>query len=317
MQALHDPAPRLSWRARLVIGLLSHRHWLRLKRRPVITARTDLADLRARAQRSTRRFGRVPADVRIEPDRLAGVPVEWLRPADARPGRLLLHFHGGGYVMGSCATHRALVARIARAARSTAVLFDYRLAPEWPFPAALDDALAVVRQLDASGWAVPEQVWLGDSAGGGLCLASLLARRDAGATLPAAAALVSPWVDLSCSRPSHRGTDLLSPAGAWTVFARHYAGDTPLTHPLLSPLWAGLRGLPPLLLQVGTREVLHDEVVLLDQRLRAAGGDSQLTVGAGMPHCWALFAPSFPEATHAHDELVAFLREPPIRRPGA
>jgi len=299
-----------SFQSRFFITLLKYRHLFRLQwRRSVVDATTPIAGLRARADASASRFGRIPPDMRTVQVTIAGCAAEWLHPVGADERRAILYFHGGGYVMGSCRSHRGAVAKFAAGSGVSALVFDYRLAPEHPFPAALDDALAVYAEVLARGYPASGIVFAGDSAGGGLCLAALLALRDRGLPLPAAAAVLSPWTDLTCSSPSYDRPDPLAPAGSWRTFSAHYAGDTDAATPLISPLFGDLAGLPPLLIYVGADESMRDDSIRFAQKAQAAGVDVRLHVGDGMIHCYPVFAPMFPEATLAMDAICAFLRD--------
>ncbi len=241
---------------------------------------------------------------------LAGLPTEWLTTPGCSTRHALLHLHGGGYVMGSCASHRALTSRIASACGVRAVLPEYRLAPEHPFPAALEDGLAAYRALLEE--VAPEDiVVVGDSAGGGLVLTTLLAARDAGLPLPAGAVLISPFTDLTGSGESLRtraGIDpWLSPRLLDPVIAR-YVGDLDRSDPRVSPLFADLAGLPPMLVQVGDHEILLSDSTRLAERARAAGVEVELEVWADVWHVWHLFAPMLPEANEALARVGAFVR---------
>jgi acetyl esterase/lipase len=224
--------------------------------------------------------------------------------------RVLLYLHGGGFVMCSPWTHGPTAVAIARAAGVRALLPDYRLAPEHPFPAALDDCLAVYRWLLAEGVAPEKIVIGGDSAGGNLALATLLSLRDAGLPMPAGAICLSPATDMTASGESfrtHAGDEVLLTVPFCRAVGPMYCGQTPPTAPLVSPLFGDLRGLPPLLVHVGTRELLLDDSVRLAERARAAGVDVTLKIWEGLWHAFQLFA-VFPEARQAIAELGAFVR---------
>jgi monoterpene epsilon-lactone hydrolase len=252
-----------------------------------------------------------PAGTRATPVAAGGVPCEWVAGPGADDGTVVVYLHGGGYVLGSAVTHRGLAARLAAACGATALVVDYRLAPEHPFPAAVDDAVAAYQWLLARGVDPGRIVLAGDSAGGGLAAATLVALRDARTPLPAAGVLLSPWVDLEAggaSLATNAGADPMVDPGALRLAAAAYLGDVPARHPLASPLHAGLARLPPLLVQVGTREVLLDDAVRFAARARAAGVDVALERWDGMIHVWHAFAPLLPEATDALDAIGAFVR---------
>jgi len=242
----------------------------------------------------------------------APVAAEWVLPAGTAPRRTLLYLHGGAYLFCSPRTHRGITAFLARAIPARVLVPDYRLAPEHPFPAALDDALACVRWLARSGMAAGELVVAGDSAGGGLALAAQLALRDAGEALPGRAALLSPWVDLAATGDSIRTN---SDSDAWVSGdvvapgATLYLGQTAANHPLASPLYADLKGLPPLLLHVSDSEVLLDDSTRLAERARAAGVSVTLRVWPGLPHVWQGFVPFIPEAASSLREIARFLAQ--------
>jgi acetyl esterase/lipase len=254
----------------------------------------------------------VPADVRIEPTAAGGVPAEWVSVPESSPERTLLYLHGGGYCLGSPRTHRALVAGLARAAGARALLLDYRLAPEHPFPAALEDATAAWRSLLARGIDPGRAAIAGDSAGGGLTVATLVALREAGDALPAAGVCLSPWVDLEgtgASMAAKAAEDPMIPPGGLERLARAYLGGTPARDPLASPLHAELRGLPPLLVQVGTAEILLDDSTRLAERAREAGVDVSLEVFEEMIHVFQAFAVLLPEARDAIARIGDFVRK--------
>lgn len=299
----------LSLRATLILTLLKYRHWLRFQfRRPVVTKETSIADLRARADRGAARFGGKLDGLRHEPVQAATVAAEWLTPANRSGDGVLLYCHGGGYVLGSMNSHRGVVAKFAKACGTAALHFDYRLAPEHPYPAARDDALAVYRWLLQQGHNPSRIALIGDSAGGGLVLALLLALKQAQLPMPAAAVTMSAWTDLSCSAPSYALPDPLAPAGSWQVYSDYYAGDHDKRDPGLSPLFGDLSGLPPLLMCVGAAESMRDDTLLFADKARAAGVNVEVLLGAGMVHCYPVMAPMFPEATDAFNHIVQFIQ---------
>jgi len=232
-------------------------------------------------------FGKPPRDTRITPVDVNGVPAEWIERPLSRAHRIILYFHGGGYCAGSPETHRALVSKIANEAHARALLVDYRLAPEHPFPAAYEDAMTCYRWLLASGIDPGGIALAGDSAGGGLALAAAMGIRDEGLPMPAAVVGLSPWVDLAMT-----GRSLLRLAGAdpmldlrdLTNFAQNYlAGHLP-TDPRASPLYGDYHGLPSILLHVGSNEVLKDDALRAAKLAEDAGADVSMEVWDGMYH---------------------------------
>ncbi|MDB5269584.1 MAG: hypothetical protein JWP58_2624 [Hymenobacter sp.] len=259
-------------------------------------------------------FQFMPWKVNLESFKLDNrLEAEWLRPRAAHPTRALLYLHGGGYVLGSLNTHRSLVGSLAQRTGLNVLTINYRKAPDHPFPAALDDARRAYRWLLRHGHQPHDIVVSGDSAGGGLALALLLALRDAGEALPAAGIGLSPWTDLNLPitalRRVAREEGLLLEALQMRTWGPLYAHKTPLTHPLLSPAQADLHGLPPLLIQVSTAEVLYNDVVKFTRKARAAGVPVTLQPFEGLVHWWHLFWRVVPEARQALDQVAAFLTE--------
>jgi epsilon-lactone hydrolase len=270
----------------------------------------NVAEMRANFAEAMSALRAAP-DVTSTPVDAGGVRSEWIVPPGATEGRVLLYLHGGGYVVGSVDMYRDLISRLARAAGARALGIDYRLAPEHPFPAAVEDATAAYRWLVSHGTAPARIAIAGDSAGGGLTLATLTALRDAGEPLPAAAACLSPWVDLQgigASMTSKAAVDPFVQKEMIQFMAQQYLGDRDPRTPLAAPLYADLQGLPPLLIQVGTAEVLLDDATRIAERARAAGVEVSLEVWDDMIHVWQLFAPILPEGQQAIERIGAFIR---------
>jgi acetyl esterase/lipase len=249
-------------------------------------------------------------DISVEPLEIAGRPAEILSAPNRTGGGLILYLHGGGYVYGSLTSHRGLVGEVAKATGLDVIQLDYRLAPECPFPSALEDAASAVKELYGSGIAPERLVLMGDSAGGGLVLATLLALRDAGSPMPGRAVCISPWTDLTCSGESYRTRSELDPMIDRKLASRlaaTYAGTARLDHPRLSPLFADLAGLPPILIQVGAREVLHSDALEFAARARAAGSPVTLEEWPEMIHVWHLYFPRLKAARRAIAGIASFL----------
>jgi acetyl esterase/lipase len=278
-------------------------------RRRLINWEAPVEHFRAVMTRSER-FIHPPRDVAVMPVMADGVPTEWLIPPGPSPRAVILYLHGGAWTLGWTNIHRRLVAHLARAASCRALAVDYRLAPEHPFPAALEDCLAGYRWLLARGTAPQDMVIAGDSAGGNLTLATLMSLRDAGDPLPAAAVCLSPATDLAGTGESFRTVkDPTQTAEFVLGMVRHYAGSHDVKSPQLSPHYGDFRGLPPLLVHVGTNELLLSDSTRLAEKARAAGVDVTLVVWPEMWHVWHLAAPSVPEAREAIDAVGAFIRE--------
>ncbi len=253
----------------------------------------------------------LPEGTRVTPVDAGGVPAEWVDAPGAIGAGAILYLHGGGYTVGSVRTHRALVARLAAATGVRALTVDYRLAPEHPYPAALEDALAAYRWLVGGGAEPARIVVAGDSAGGGLAVALLVALRDAGDALPAAGVCISPWTDLACtgaSMTTRAGADPMVQRAGLLEMAAAYLGGQDARTPLASPLHADLRGLPPMLVHVGGAETLLDDAIRLAERARAAGTAVDLEVWDDMIHVWHAFSPLLPEADEAVAGIGAWVR---------
>jgi acetyl esterase/lipase len=288
--------------------------------------RRTWGDERALARRARRRLaalrvlgcaqGLRTSIVVVRNDPVAG---EWVRAAKHGDG-VILYVHGGGYVSCSAATHRPITAALARRARRRVFAVDYRRAPEHRFPAALDDTVAAYRWLlQQHGVAAHEVVLAGDSAGGGLVLAMLLRIRDEGWPMPSAAVCFSPWTDLAGSGGSvhlNEGRCAMFHGGNIGEFARAYLAERSPLDPYASPLYGNLAGLPPLLLQVGSDELLLDDARRVHEKVRAAGGRSRLDVYDGMFHGWHMFDGLVPEAGAALSDAAAFMHDAGRRNRG-
>jgi acetyl esterase/lipase len=241
----------------------------------------------------------VPVDVEIEAADAAGVPGLWVTAPGARRERTILYLHPGGYAVGSVRGHRHVAAAYSRAAGARVLAIDYRLAPEHPHPAAVQDAVSAFHDVIDAGTPAGEIAIVGESAGGGLALATLVALRDAGGPQPACAVAVSPWTDLALSGDSmdtKAAEDVVNSREMLGGLAMMYLAGADARTPLASPLYAELAGLPPVLVMAGSAEVLLDDATRFVARARDAGVDATLEVGEGMPHIWTFFESFLPEA---------------------
>jgi epsilon-lactone hydrolase len=272
---------------------------------------TTVADLRANWERFAAGFHAVPETVTFESADADGVPVEWTVEAGADRGAVVIYLHGGGYTIGSIASYRDHCARISRYTGAAVLSVGYRLAPENRYPAALDDAVAAYRWVRTQGIPAERIVLAGDSAGGGLAIAALVALRDAGELLPAGAVALSPKADMANSGDSFTERahldPIVTPAGS-TAYTVRYLGDDgdPYT-PTASPIFADLTGLPPILVQVGTSELLFDDSVRLVRRAKDCGVAAELDVWPRMIHIFPFFASRIPESDRAARALSAFI----------
>jgi acetyl esterase/lipase len=288
-----------SWQAHVTVWMLK---W-RFKRK--IRGETNIQ--KARETMSAIKH-KVPPGVNAIDEPVGGVPGEWMEPELGKPAGTLLYLHGGGYIACSPQTHRPITGGFAR--RGFEVFApDYRLAPEHPFPAAIEDAVRAYRGLLAKDIA-PERIVIGgDSAGGGLALATLLSLRDAGETMPAGAVLFSPWTDLAGTGETlktNTDRDAMFYGDGVTAATGPYLNGADPHDPLASPLYADLSGLPPMIIHAGTYEVLLDDSRRLAERARAVGVEVVLQTWPVVPHVWQLFR--MPEATQSLDAAATFLK---------
>ncbi len=241
-----------------------------------------------------------------------GVEAEWIEPAKVDGAATLLYFHGGGFRMGSIASHRGLISRIANASGCRVLAVDYRLSPEHRFPAPVEDAASTYRWLLDHDVNAGEVVMVGDSAGGNLVLAAMLMLRDRNVALPKAAVLMSPWTDLAATGDSYvsRATaDPIHQRAMVLALATAYLGDHDPRDPLASPLYGDLRGLPPMLIQVGDRETVRDDSVMLSENAKAAGVRVNLEIWDGMIHVFQMFDAELVEADQAIGAIAQFIHK--------
>lgn len=254
---------------------------------------------------------KVADDIQVETVTVASRPAEWLRAPGIQAERAILYLHGGGYVMGSPNTHRSLGGEVSRAAQAAVLMLDYRLGPEEPFPAAVEDSVAAYKWLLDQGFAPQNLAIAGDSAGGGLTAASLVAARDQNLAMPGAGVCISPWSDMTCSNDSYQTRAEADPmvGGDIGKMAELYLQGKDTKDPYASPNFADLQSLPSLLIQVGRDEVLLDDSIKLDQKARADGVDSTLEIWEDMIHVWHAFHPLLPEGRDGIQRVGEFLRE--------
>ena len=280
-----------------------------LRSRPA-PATQDVTDSRARFEKMGAFLGGAP-DARCEKVDVDGVPAEWVSAAAVDAGRAVLYLHGGGYAIGSLNTHRRLAFDISAASGARVLLLDYRLAPEHPFPAAVDDAATAWRWLLKQGLAAGKLAIAGDSAGGGLTIATLVNLRDRKLGLPACAVAISPWVDLEgvgTSMTARSAQDPMVQKAGLTWMADMYLAGKDARTPLAAPLHADLSGLPPVMVQVGTAETLLDDATRIAERLHSAGNEVKLSVWPNMLHVFPLFAPILSEGMDGCREIGQFIK---------
>ena len=294
-----------SFRSKMVIGLVRNRHLMKGKLKPEVVDETfSVEEFRRSVDKQSAR-AKMPKGVDVTPVTVADMYAEWITPKGAPEDKVILYIHGGGFMSGSCLTHRMHVAKFALGTGVKALLFDYR----HPYPAAVDDCLGAYRWLQAEGYAPANIVIAGESAGGTLTLAVLVALRDLALPLPSGGVSISPVTDLTCNAPSFLGnykTDI-APFNSWKIWTQYYIADSDPALPWLSPLMADLTGLPPMLLCIGTGEIHYDDTVNFASKARKQGDDVTLLEYEGMCHAFPILAPLFPEATDAMAKICAFM----------
>ena len=309
-----------SWQSQLFNFTARNRHLLRLRlRRDSWDEHTSVPRFREECERYAQR-AKIPHGIGVQPVTIAGLRAEWILPPQAAPSEgismgagkdgVIFYVHGGGFISGSCSDHRAYVAKFVSGTGVGALQFEYRLAPEHPYPAAIEDSLAAYRCLLAEGVSPSKIVVAGESAGGGLTLALLLVLRDQGIPLPAAAVAISPLTDFKFTGESHRSRArvCVSPPGMNAVCGKYYVGEHDPGLPYISPLYGDLHGLPPLLIYVGDDETLRDDSIRFAEKAKAAGAEVALRVEKGMVHCYPLLPDFIPESKQAMTRICDFIQ---------
>ena len=272
-------------------------------------AEGTITEQRARQEKLSK-YTRLPVEIQYHPVDADGVPAEWIERTESNLG-VILYLHGGAYALGSITGHREWTARLAQATRMRCLALNYRLAPEHPFPAALEDAIASYHWLLAQGVEPSDIIIAGDSAGGGLALSTLVKLRDAGEQLPAGAVCLSPWTDLvltGASIHSKAKADFILNRDSLQKYAGYYAAQHHVANPWISPLYADLTGFPPLLIQAGSDEILLNDATRLAEKARAVGVDVHLEIWDEMFHVFQLFS-FLPETKQAVSQIAAFVSQ--------
>jgi epsilon-lactone hydrolase len=302
-----------SLRSRLFVFVLKYRHLLRfrMKRTSFIDRNTSILKLREEVERGAGLFGKLPGGLRLVPVDINGLSAEWMIPDGSARDKAILYFHGGGLVVGSIKAHRNIVAKFVVGSGISALVIDYALAPEHPFPEGLNDSISAYQYLLAEGIEPSNIIFAGDSGGGNLVFSTMLALKEKKLPLPCAAVALSPWTDLTNSGESlntNAEVDTLCWKEAQTIFAEYYTCSNNPGLPLISPLFGDLSGFPPLLIFVGSDELLLDDSTRLATKAADAGVDVALRIGKGLFHCYPACSPLFPEAKQAMDEICEFIK---------
>ncbi|MBN2819502.1 MAG: alpha/beta hydrolase [Bacteroidales bacterium] len=301
-----------SFKSKMFNFLMRNGHIFQGKfKKDVFDSNTSIKKFREQCEKGASKYSKIPKDISINEQFIEGMKSEWLIPKDSNTNKVILYVHGGGYVSGLCSDHRGFVAKFAKNTGVQNLLYEYRLAPEHSFPAALDDSVKIYQWLLESGFNPDNIIIAGESAGGGLCLATLLALKEQSIPLPIAGVAISPWTDLTCSSKSYKTKNKLSPAplNSWSIFSKHYVGDNNAENPLISPLFGDLKGLPPIFINSGEDDELYEDGEKFYLKSKEAGVDVQFRAGRGMLHCYPLLSPMFKEATEAMSEIVVFIKK--------
>lgn len=298
-----------SIRSWVIIKLIKNRHWFRgrLRQEP-IDADFSVENFRNQVDEYGAK-AKLVAGVKGQIVDVDGLYAEWLIPENASLNKVLLYIHGGGFISGSVASHRAHVAKFARGSGLRSLLFDYRLAPEQPFPAALEDCVRAYKWLLKSGYEPKDIVIGGESAGGTLTLSLLLALKAEGIELPAAGFAISPVTDLRCLADSFEfnAKNDIAPMGSWDLWTQYYIADNDPTMALLSPLFGNFERLPPLFICVGSYEIHLNDCIDVAKKAQRAGVNVSLRVWPKMVHAFPIMSPYFPEAKAAMQEICNFV----------
>jgi epsilon-lactone hydrolase len=284
--------------------------------RPRVDHTTPIADLRKFYDSISAGFGEPPGDMVVERAQMGQIRGEWLSVGETQPQRLLIYFHGGGYVSGSPLSHRPLVARLCKTSGAIALMFDYRLGPEFPFPAGLRDAVDGYRFLIGRGFSPDSLVLAGDGAGGGLAFATLMAIRNAQLPMPAACVALSPWADMTLSGWSMLQNAKTDAVLSWELLfmsARQYLKGANPADPYASPVFGNLRDFPPIMVHAGSHEVLRDDASRLGELAAAANVPVSVEIYDGMPHLFQ-GSPTGSEAKVSLTRLGQFIRSKTTER---
>jgi monoterpene epsilon-lactone hydrolase len=298
-----------SIRSKLVIGLIKNRHLFKLKLKPeVVDENFSVNKFRENIDKASIRV-KLPKNISSQKVSVEGLNAEWIIPENPQKDKVLLYIHGGGFISGSCLTHRMHVAKFASNCQLKSLVFDYRLAPEYPFPAALDDCVIAYKWLLNQGVEACNIIVGGDSAGATLTLSLLLALKKNNIKQPKAAFSISPVTDLRCKADSfkYNAKNDVAPMNSWSVWTNLYIADNDPTNPLLSPQFGNFKDIPPLYICVGTHEIHFDDCIRLSEIAIKSGVDVTLRTWNKMIHAFPLLSPLFPEAKKALQEICEFV----------
>jgi len=298
-----------SIRSKIIIWLIRNRHLFELKLKPeVIDNNFSVKKFREGVDKATAKL-KMPRDVTVQELTINNMYAEWVIPENQKKDKVLLYIHGGGFISGSCNTHRTHVAKFAKGTNLKSLLFDYRLAPEHPFPAAVDDCVEAYQWLLEQNFKPENIVIGGESAGGTLTLSLLLVLKEKGIPYPKAAFSISPVTDLRYQAESitYNAKKDITPTGNWDYWMNHYIADNDPMNPIMSPLFGNYDGLPPLHICVGTHEIHLDDCINVAKKAEEQGVEIILAKWPKMVHAFPIMSPLFPEAKKALDKICKFV----------
>ena len=300
-----------SMKSKIMISIIRNRHLFKLKLKPeAVDENFDVKKFRDDIDKMSNKLNKIPGDIKVENFKIGDMYSELIIPEEANQDKIVMYIHGGGFISGSCHTHRMHVIKFVKVCGAKMLLFDYRLAPEHPFPAAVEDCISAYNWLLSEGYKPSNIIVMGESAGGTLTLSTLVALKDKGIELPVAAVSISPITDLTCQADSFKtnANKDIAPMGSWTTWTGYYIADNNPHNPWLSPLIADLTGLPPIMIHVGTHEIHLDDARNFGIKAEKSGVKVTLRIWEGMVHAFPLLSPFFPEAKNAMDEIGTYIR---------
>lgn len=302
-----------SLKSKLFKMIMKNRHILKGKlKREVVDSTTSIEKFREDIRKGAEKMSKLPDGVKIVASEFDKFYSEWIIPENCDESKLILYFHGGGFVAGTSKDHRRLVANFSKRCGVKCLLFDYSLAPEKPFPAAINDSVEIYSWLLKSGYSPENIMFVGDSAGAGIEISTLLMLREKKINIPKAVVAISPCVDMTCSGESNitkRYIDPCTPIGANETYTAYYVGNHDPKDPMISPIFADFTGICPIMIQVGEDETLLDDSVRLAKRAEEDGVEVNIHIWKEMFHCFPMLAPLFKEADAAMEEICGFIKK--------
>ncbi|MBF7097871.1 alpha/beta hydrolase [Alkalibacter mobilis] len=299
-----------SLKSKMIISLIRNRHLFKFKLKPEVVDETfSVTDFREGIAKASVRMNKIPDDMQVKAVDVDGMTGEWIIPENAPQDKVLFYIHGGGFISGDCDSHRMHVMKFTKGTGIKTLHINYRLAPEYPFPGAIDDCVKAYEWLLSEGYKANNIVVGGESAGGTLTLSLLMALKQKGIQYPKAAFSISPVTDLSCQANSFKYNFKkdIAPLNSWIIWTQYYIGDSDITDPLLSPQYGDPTGFPPLFIVIGSNEIHLDDATSFAQKAKEHGVEVDFKVWDGMVHAFPLLAPIFKEATEAMLEICEFI----------